>query len=154
MNVNIIFLWIRCKDKSLTMVIGLMSLCQGRHLPTLAKMMFTWVILQLKKPQIIQQGSKELGTDTVIKLTYIVITFYKKKLYYKTNPCYTNLDLLTELSWRQKHKGIFPEAEVDLFVKVVENCSKPINQNVKCIIFFIFWVYFFCWCPGNCNGGS
>lgn len=81
-----------------------------------------------------------MGTDTVIKLTYIVITFNKKKNYFKTNPCYTNSDLLTELSWRQKHEGIFPEAEVDLFMKVVEKYSNPINQNVKCIIFFNFWV--------------
>ncbi|KAF3943051.1 hypothetical protein CMV_030353, partial [Castanea mollissima] len=28
-------------------------------------------------------------------------------------------NLLTELSWRQKHEGIFPEAEVDLFMKAV-----------------------------------
>nr|POF20091.1 abc transporter g family member 42 [Quercus suber] len=28
-------------------------------------------------------------------------------------------DLLTELSWRQKNEGIFPEAEVDLFMKAV-----------------------------------
>lgn len=32
--------------------------------------------------------------------------------------CYFHVDLLTELARREKDAGIFPEPEVDLFMKV------------------------------------
>lgn len=43
-----------------------------------------------------------------------------------------NLDLLTELARREKAAAIFPNPEVDLFMKVInfiKNCSNPKRRN-------------------------
>lgn len=39
------------------------------------------------------------------------------------------IDLISEITRREKHTGVFPEAEVDLFMKVISNVDKKKNFN-------------------------
>jgi hypothetical protein len=72
----------------------------------------------------------------VINLTCVVINFLNDLLGFQQIIFFCTLDLLTELARREKAAGIFPDTEVDLFMKVInnfiENCSKPKMKSIKC----------------------
>ena len=65
----------------------------------------------------------------VINLACVVINFLNDLLGFQQIIFFCTLDLLTELARREKAAGIFPDTEVDLFMKVInnstENCSSP-----------------------------
>lgn len=60
----------------------------------------------------------------VIRLTYVAVSVCKKDFLMLKTYIFCGLDLLTEITRREKDAGIFPDADVDLFMKVnLSNCS-------------------------------